>query len=135
LIDVSTTRLLDHLKWRFFQQKVENYVMSKCTTSFGPIRRLNLVSVVGYMHMQSLMSFAFSHLSKHQTLIQAFCRYVNLQCGVMCFSIRRAGVWATTGAVYGHNEAKYRRVRGTAGAGVRVEGRHQRPAVNPDHRS
>jgi len=74
-IDVSTTRMSDHLKWRLVQQNDGNYLTPLCTMSFWAIRRLNLLYFAGYLHMQCLTQHAFLHLSKHLMSIQAFCQY------------------------------------------------------------
>jgi len=54
--------LSDHLNWRLVPQKAGNYVTSKRTTSFWPIRRLKLFCTAGNAHMQCLMWQAFPHL-------------------------------------------------------------------------
>jgi len=53
-IDISTTHLSDHLKWRLVQQKTGHYVMSYCKTYNKPIRRLKYLCFAGYVHMQCL---------------------------------------------------------------------------------
>jgi len=63
--------LSSHLKWHYVRQKTGIYVM---TTSFGPFRRLHLLSITEYAHSQCLMKHAFPHLSEHRTSLLAFCR-------------------------------------------------------------
>ena len=58
-IDVWTTLLSNHLNRRLVQQKAENYIMSYHTTSFRPIRRLNILCIACNVHMQCL-TFVFS---------------------------------------------------------------------------
>jgi len=62
-----TTRLLNHLKYCLVQEKVENHV-----TSWSTIRRLNLLYIACYVHMQHLMKCAFPYLSKQWTSFWAF---------------------------------------------------------------
>ena len=55
-------------KENFVRQTAENYVTSKRTTSFGPIRRLIHLCIAGYAHMQGLTSRAFPHLSEERSV-------------------------------------------------------------------
>ena len=69
----STVHLSEHLRWRFIQQNVGHYIMSKCTTSFWSIR----IFCVSLATRTCFIWHNFLHLSEHWTSFQAFCRYVN----------------------------------------------------------
>jgi len=90
-IDVSTTHLLDHMKLRYVWQKVRIDVTSLCTTSFGPIRRLNLLCIASNTHFvwHSALSRICRSMGRHfkpsvETLIvpphKISCFYSKLHC-------------------------------------------------------
>ena len=70
-IDVSTTRLSDHLTIS------ENLHYVTTNNVILATRKTYFMCVAAYAHMQSLSLGAFPHLSEHRTPFQAFCRYVN----------------------------------------------------------
>jgi len=47
------------------------------TTLWRPIRILNLLCTVCYVHLQCLTLRAFLHLLEHQASFQALCQYIN----------------------------------------------------------
>ena len=86
-INIST----ECLKWRLMLRQIKYqpehemtsdaptariYVTSLRTTSFGPIRRLNMWCFAGYTNKQCLTKHVFAQLMEHRTSFQVFCRYV-----------------------------------------------------------
>ena len=73
-IDLSMTYLWHHLKWPLVQKMAGNYIMSKCTTSFGQIKRLHLLFIAykAYMHC---LKFMLANICYNWTSFQAICRW------------------------------------------------------------
>jgi len=105
VIDVLTTPLLDHVKWRLFQQLAGNcrYFIIK---GIWANQRIELF--VRWLHAHAvLLEHDFPHLSQHQTSFQALCRtfihtwppvnmyaWLSIRCWQSCcFSLHRLWAW------------------------------------------
>jgi len=71
LSDLLTISLSDHMKWRYVWQKAGIKLTLLYRTPFRPVRRLNFLSIAGYVHLRCLtvrrnaLSRIFQSIGRH----------------------------------------------------------------------